>query len=120
MRRSRVGSFLIGFCLMLCVLGLAGACLLAEVHMQKTSYGQAESPVASTLEAGRLRLYRIADGETLELPAALRERLVSLIAAPVQGLHWLLQQESAGLEWVWDRVEQLLSGDMDMGNRRSV
>lgn len=120
MRRSRVGSFFVGFCLTLCVLGMAAACLLAEAHMQQTTYGQVDPPIAYSLEAGRLRLYRPADGATLEPPAALREPLAPLIAAPVQGLCQLLRQESAGLEWVWDWIEQLLSGNVGIGSRRSI
>ena len=120
MERSRIGGFFIGFCLTLCVLGLVGVCLLAEVNMQKTAYGRVEPTVGYTLEAGRLQLYRIADGAARSLPAPLRERLTSLISAPVQGFGWLLRQESAGLEQMWDWIEGWLSGDTGMGSRRQV
>ncbi len=118
--RRWIGSFSVGFCLTLCVLGLAGGCLWIEHNMQKTIDGQAEPAIAYTLEDGCLRLYRIDDGETLTLPAALRERLTPLLSAPLQGIGWLLRQESIGLERALDWVEGLLAGDTAMGSRRAV
>lgn len=118
--RQWIGSFSVGFCLTLCVLGLAGSCLWIEHNLQETTRGQAEPSVAYTLEAGRLRLYRTADGKTLELSPALREHLLPLLPIPLQGMGRMLQQESVGLERMLDWVEGLLAGDTAIGSRRAV
>ena len=85
MERRRIGgSFLVGFCLTLCILGLAAACLLIEWNMQETTYGRAELGLTYTVEEGQLCLRRSDTGEAIQLLSPQqREKLLGLVGGAV-------------------------------------
>lgn len=122
MERRRIGgSFLIGFCLTLCVLGLAEACLLIEWNIRQTTYGRVEPGVTYTLEEGQLCLRRTDTGEAIQpISEEMREAFAPLVSAPCRITGWLLRQESAWLERAWDWIDGLAAGDGGVGSRREI